>query len=122
MQPLYHVLFSHGTFDSVSLAVSAEIMTDYTFIAHTRGPLNYTDYAKYFLEQHATSFGNNFSVMWKKIQDSLYRFAAKRNRILKTVNPSKVLGTCMPNDLSKNYCSGMMWSFAKRFLKHFTME
>lgn len=58
----------------------------------------------------------------KKIQDSLYRFAAKRNRILKTVNPSKVLGTYMSNDLSKNYCSGMMLSFAKWFLKHFTME
>lgn len=41
-------------------------MTDYTFIAHTRGPLDYTDCAKYFLEQHATSFGNYFSDILKK--------------------------------------------------------
>lgn len=58
----------------------------------------------------------------KKVQDSLYRFAAKRNRILNIVNPSKVLGTKMPNDLFKNYWFGMMLSFAKWFLKHFTTE
>lgn len=64
-----------------------------------------------------------FQLCKKKVQeDGLYRFAAKRNRILKTVNPSKLLGTCMPNDLSKNYWFGMMLSFSKWFLKHFTME
>lgn len=35
MQPLYHVLFSHGIFYSDSLAVSAEIMADCTLTAHT---------------------------------------------------------------------------------------
>lgn len=59
-----------------------------------------------------------FQTLKKKVQeDSSYRFAAKRNRILKTVNPSKVLGTYMPNDLFKNYWFGMI-SSAKWFLKH----
>lgn len=58
----------------------------------------------------------------KKVEDSLYRLAAKRNRILKIVNPRKVIGTYMPNDPFKNYWFGMMLSFAKWFLKHFTTE
>lgn len=78
--------FSHGIFYSDSLAVSAEIMTDCTFIAHTQVvPLIIQTMQNNSQNSMPLPLEITFQTLKKKVQeDSLNRNAAKRNRILQS--------------------------------------